>query len=376
MNYYEVLEVKETATAEEIRAAYLRLVQQYHPDRHAGQDTADQDRARFKQIQAAYEELHDAHRREQYDRRLSSIPRPRQDRRRAPVATQVVPAVRRDVPNDLLRRGIPRKRKRHRFRRMAFLALITVLAASAVPQCSRLFEADLEETYVPPAEVNRGGTSNLTPLMLSLFDFDEVETDEQRLVKESQAAEEADQSELSKPASTVPLVDDKYWLVGAAEIQIIELDQWLAQQSSQSGVPSPESLEFRASHDAALLRGPTSPTLSFESLNIKSNENTYFDYPVIPMSDATTWSSANSMAQVQDAALGRSLFGNRSELFDAASGPRGLLDPALDDSLVNPKSTAGDQPSTPRGSVMDAGSRSPVWMQRSHSLGLPETFAR
>ena len=45
MNPYEVLGVRETASDEEIRKAYLELVKKYHPDRFtgAGQREAHQD---------------------------------------------------------------------------------------------------------------------------------------------------------------------------------------------------------------------------------------------------------------------------------------------------------------------------------------------
>jgi DnaJ-class molecular chaperone len=60
MNYYEVLGVADSATAEEIKKAYRRLASQHHPDKGGDKD-------RFQEIQVAYDTLSDANRRQQYD---------------------------------------------------------------------------------------------------------------------------------------------------------------------------------------------------------------------------------------------------------------------------------------------------------------------
>ncbi len=56
---YEVLQVSPEATAEEIRSAYRRMAQQYHPDKVAGQPPQVRQEAerRMKEINAAYGEL-------------------------------------------------------------------------------------------------------------------------------------------------------------------------------------------------------------------------------------------------------------------------------------------------------------------------------
>ena len=38
MNPYEVLGVSETATDEQVRSAYIKLVKKYHPDRYQDSD--------------------------------------------------------------------------------------------------------------------------------------------------------------------------------------------------------------------------------------------------------------------------------------------------------------------------------------------------
>ncbi len=63
-DYYAILGLSKTATAEEIKKAYRQLVRRYHPD--AGAD--DEEAAHFPEIQEAYEVLSDPERREAYDR--------------------------------------------------------------------------------------------------------------------------------------------------------------------------------------------------------------------------------------------------------------------------------------------------------------------
>ncbi len=57
MNPYKELGVSETATPEEIRAAYLDLVKKYHPDKYTDPKIKEQAGERLKQINQAYEML-------------------------------------------------------------------------------------------------------------------------------------------------------------------------------------------------------------------------------------------------------------------------------------------------------------------------------
>ncbi|MDQ3823291.1 MAG: DnaJ domain-containing protein, partial [Actinomycetota bacterium] len=61
---YEALGVSKTASQEEIKKAYRKLVRQYHPDRNPGDASAEE---RFKEIQTAYDVLSDPEKRKQYD---------------------------------------------------------------------------------------------------------------------------------------------------------------------------------------------------------------------------------------------------------------------------------------------------------------------
>ena len=64
-DYYEILGVSKTASAEEIKKSYRKVAMQYHPDRNPG-DKASEDK--FKEAAEAYEVLNDADKKSQYDR--------------------------------------------------------------------------------------------------------------------------------------------------------------------------------------------------------------------------------------------------------------------------------------------------------------------
>ena len=63
-NYYEILGVSKNASEEEIKAAYKKLVKQYHPDLHPGDKLAAE---KFKEINEANEVLSDKQKRAAYD---------------------------------------------------------------------------------------------------------------------------------------------------------------------------------------------------------------------------------------------------------------------------------------------------------------------
>ncbi|MBE1589407.1 molecular chaperone DnaJ [Nonomuraea angiospora] len=63
-DYYAVLGVPKTATAEEIKKAYRKLARQYHPDTNQGDVTKE---TKFKEVSEAYDVLSDTKRRKEYD---------------------------------------------------------------------------------------------------------------------------------------------------------------------------------------------------------------------------------------------------------------------------------------------------------------------
>lgn len=60
-DYYEVLGVAKSASADEIKKAFRRLAIQHHPDKEGG------DEAKFKEVNEAYEVLKDPSKRQRYD---------------------------------------------------------------------------------------------------------------------------------------------------------------------------------------------------------------------------------------------------------------------------------------------------------------------
>jgi len=63
-DYYDILNVPRTASADEIKQAYRKLARKYHPDVNAGDRSSAE---KFKEINEAYETLSDPQKRKLYD---------------------------------------------------------------------------------------------------------------------------------------------------------------------------------------------------------------------------------------------------------------------------------------------------------------------
>ena len=63
-DYYQVLGVAKNAAQAELKKAYRKLAQKYHPDANSGDKAAEE---RFKEISAAYDVVGDEEKRKQYD---------------------------------------------------------------------------------------------------------------------------------------------------------------------------------------------------------------------------------------------------------------------------------------------------------------------
>lgn len=64
LDYYEILGVSRTASADQIKRAYRKLAKKHHPDRNPGDPTAEQ---KFKEVQQANSILSDSKKRAEYD---------------------------------------------------------------------------------------------------------------------------------------------------------------------------------------------------------------------------------------------------------------------------------------------------------------------
>jgi len=65
-DYYKVLGLSKTASADDLKKAYRRLARKYHPDLHQGSKKEEMEK-KFKELNEAYEVLSDEDKRKKYD---------------------------------------------------------------------------------------------------------------------------------------------------------------------------------------------------------------------------------------------------------------------------------------------------------------------
>ena len=66
-HYYEILGVAYDATEEDMRKAYRKIAQKYHPDKQVNQEAAAEAAEKFKQANRAYKVLTNADKRQAYN---------------------------------------------------------------------------------------------------------------------------------------------------------------------------------------------------------------------------------------------------------------------------------------------------------------------
>ncbi|MHC1686022.1 MAG: J domain-containing protein [Clostridiaceae bacterium] len=67
-NYYDVLEIKNSATPDEIKQAFRKCAKKYHPDKDLNDKTLPD---KFKEINEAYSVLSDEESKKKYDEKIS-----------------------------------------------------------------------------------------------------------------------------------------------------------------------------------------------------------------------------------------------------------------------------------------------------------------
>ena len=95
-DYYEVLGIDKSASADDIKKAYRKKAKEFHPDLHPGDKECEQ---KFKEVNEAYEVLSDAERGRRLRRRLWRRLRRLWRRLRRRTALAERPHARRECPH-------------------------------------------------------------------------------------------------------------------------------------------------------------------------------------------------------------------------------------------------------------------------------------
>jgi len=104
VNFYKVLRVRPSASAEEIKTAFRELVKRHHPDLFSSPTEKTQATVRLSQINEAYAVLGNAERRQEYDHQLRE--KLRAQRAKAARPRRVVRAGAKPAPREIKRRKL------------------------------------------------------------------------------------------------------------------------------------------------------------------------------------------------------------------------------------------------------------------------------
>lgn len=163
-DYYQILGVTRSASADQIRSAYRELVKQYHPDLFLAPEAKAEATDKLRLINEAYAVLGNQKRREKYDRRFVQIPKekPRARAGASRAKTRFRPAkVRRHISKlQVLKQALRFSKKRIAYALVAaVLALVLTYATRSEPRlivAFSLFEKLEDSSAKGPSQTEDG----------------------------------------------------------------------------------------------------------------------------------------------------------------------------------------------------------------------------
>ena len=163
-DYYQILGVTRSASADQIRSAYRELVKQYHPDLFLAPEAKAEATDKLRLINEAYAVLGNQKRREKYDRRFVQIPKekPRARAAASRAKTRFRPAkVRRHISKlQVLKQALRFSKKRIAYALVvAVLALVLTYATRSEPRlivAFSLFEKLEDSSAKGPSQTEDG----------------------------------------------------------------------------------------------------------------------------------------------------------------------------------------------------------------------------
>jgi len=163
-DYYQILGVTRSASADQIRSAYRELVKQYHPDLFLAPEAKAEATEKLRLINEAYAVLGNQKRREKYDRRFVQIPKekPRAGAAASRAKTRFRPRkVRRHISKlQVLKQALRFSKKRIAYALVAaVLALVLTYATRSEPRlivAFSLFEKLEDSSAKGPSQTEDG----------------------------------------------------------------------------------------------------------------------------------------------------------------------------------------------------------------------------